>query len=165
MDFSLLFSEIEQIAPRITESISEEMPDDPALLRWRAWWNKGWDGKMLGVELRCYPVVRKTPKGAWIDPHGYRQWGSGKMEWAEPRKELLRWVSNDGGQAWAKQTRQDAIDSLIYRHKRWAIRILNDITYFMGASNALSALFPDKADQADMALRNLLFTVREGKRP
>ncbi len=118
----------------------DDMPDDPVSLRWRAWWDRSYDRTVRGIEAKCYPVVRTTPKGAWIDPHAYRNGD----EWSQPYKELLRWVSNDGGQAWAKPTQADALNSLVERYRRWASRIGGDIDYFVQASEALKVLMPDR---------------------
>lgn len=148
----------------ITFYPSENFEDDKSSLRWRASWNKHFDGSILGVDVRCYPVVRETPCGAWIDQHAYREWRDGGWDWSQPYHDLLKWVSNDGGAAWAKPTKQEALYSLVYRHKRWSSRILNDICYFMEASEALAELFPESKEQADYGLRSLLYTARTGKR-
>lgn len=148
----------------ITYTPSENFEDDKSAIRWRAWWDKDYYGKVNGLRLQCYPVVRETPCGAWIDPHGYRLWNDGVMAWSDPIPALLKWVSNDGGQAWAKPTKAIAIDSLLYRYRRWSSRILNDIEYFMAAGNALAELFPEKSSMRDEAFAGLRFVAANGKR-
>lgn len=133
--------------------------DDLRTHRWRATWDKNWDGNVQGILVTPYAVVKNTECGAWIDPHSY--WHG---EWNLCLPEGHRWVRNDSGQAWAKPTRQLAVESLIYRHKRWSSRILNDIIYFYQASKALGGLFPDETRHVEAALRNLEFTAKTGVR-
>jgi len=160
----LLQTERDAIVPVITYQPSEDFDDDPDSIRWRAWWEKSYDGKVLGVSVQCYPVVKVTEQGAWIDPYAFREgWGENRS-WTEPVKALTRWVSNDGGAAWAKPTKQIAIDSLLYRHKRWASKILNDICYFMDATKTMAILFPDRQIQADRSINALRFTAEKGIR-
>ena len=124
-----------------------DMQDDPDAHRWRAWWDQSVIDEVIGIKLQPYPVVRVTPAGAWIDPHAYRSGDS----WSQPNKELLRWVSNDGGAAWAKPSQQLAIDSLLYRYRRWGQRCARDLSYFIAAGETLKELFPAKARVADEA--------------
>lgn len=114
--------------------------DDPSTIRWRCWWERDYSGNVLGIRAQAYPVVKETPKGAWINPHGYYAHGA----WSQPYKELLRWVSNEGGAAWAKRTQAEAMDSLAIRYQRWANRIIGDVGYFIEASRALEKLMPEK---------------------
>jgi hypothetical protein len=129
----------------------EDLHDDPHALRWRAWWDRSVIDEVIGIKLQPYPVVRVTPAGAWIDPHAYRCGG----KWSPPYKELLRWVSNDGGAAWAKPSQQIAIDSLLYRYRRWGQRCARDLAYFIAAGETLKELFPAKVRVADEAFNCL----------
>lgn len=136
----------------------EQFGDDPDNLRWRAWWDKNYDGKVLGIKLECYPVVRQTPCGAWINPvawiyHRYDETGVEVGHgWSEPSKQLLRWVGNESGQAWAKKTQQAAIDSLLYRFQRWGRRMGQDLGYFLAVAHALGEIYPDKKAMAERVL-------------
>lgn len=156
-DLSDLFAEPEQITPTIR--YAHDFGDDMRAHRWRATWDKTWDDKVQGIVVTPYAVVKNTECGAWIDPHSY--WHG---EWNLCSPDVRRWVRNDSGQAWAKPTRQIAIDSLIYRHKRWASRILNDIIYFRDVTNALGILFPDENQHVAQSLSALEFTAKTGKR-
>lgn len=134
----------------------EQFGDDPDNLRWRAWWDKNYDGKVVGIKLECYPVVRLTPCGAWINPvpwlkHHYNETGV-EYDWSEPCKQLLRWVGNESGQAWAKRTQQDAIESLLYRFQRWGSRIGKDLGYFLAAAHVLGEMYPEKKAMAERVL-------------
>lgn len=122
---------------KITTDRFTDFPENPDLVRWRAWWD--WDayGETLhGIELRCYPVIKVTPLGAWIAcssiHHG---------EWVLSGQK--RWVSNDGGQAWAKPTKADALFSIAYRFSRWGTRLSNDINRYMTVAHALTELMPN----------------------
>lgn len=150
IDFSEILSfNQEPIERKIRFQPDEGFVDSPDTLRWRAWWEKLFDGEVIGISLQCYPVVRLTPCGAWIDPFAYRQWGQNGQEWVAPIDDkLLRWVGNDSGQAWAKPTQQAAIDSLIYRYGRWTKRIFNDVEYYIRCGKVLAEMMPDKASIA-----------------
>lgn len=156
-NLSDFFTEPEQITPAIR--YAHDFGDDMRAHRWRATWDKTWDDKVQGIVVTPYAVVKNTECGAWIDPHSY--WHG---EWDLCSPDVHRWVRNDSGQAWAKPTRQIAIDSLIYRHKRWASRILNDIIYFRDVTNALGILFPDENQHMVQSLSALEFTAKTGKR-
>lgn len=157
MTFSFLLQKELPPVPAIT--YQHNWSDDADQMRWRAYWDKSYYGEIRGVIVKPYPVIKTTPQGAWIDPLAY--WHG---VWNLSDKALHKWVSNDGGQAWAKPTRQIAIDSLIYRHKRWSSRILNDIIYFRNVTNALGALFPQEARHVAQALKALEFTAKTGER-
>lgn len=144
----LLSFEQQRIERAIRKDQFQDLGDDPDTLRWRAWWDQqSVTDEVIGVRLQPYPVVRLTPLGAWIDPHAYRSAGA----WSQPYKELLRWVRNDSGAAWAKPSQQLAIDSLIYRYRRWGQRCARDLSYFIAAGETLKELFPAKARIADEA--------------
>lgn len=132
-----------------------EFDDDPSRLRWRAWWTWVYGGQIEGVELICYPVIKVTPTGAWIDPTAYH-FG----EWSI-HPELKRWVSNDGGSAWAKPTQQLALDSLLIRHNRWASRLCGDVAKFRSTLAAIEKLFPERHEAA----KALLAVIGESARP
>ena len=133
--------------------MDDNMPatDAPDLHRWRAWCDRTYNGDVIGIDLRCYPVVRKTPTGAWIDQHAYRlrrysEDDSALWEWSQPYKELLRWVSDDSGASWAKPTKELAIASLVYRYQKWANRLASDVRYFMDCGHALRTIYPEHMD-------------------
>lgn len=142
--------------PELAVRVDDNLPgtDEPLLHRWRAWWDKKYDGDVIGIKLQCYPVVRKTPTGAWIDPHAYRlreyrEDDSASWEWSQPYKDILRWISDDSGSSWAKPTKELAIASLIYRYQKWANRIAADIRYFMDCGHALRTIYPEHRDMAN----------------
>jgi hypothetical protein len=138
MDLAI-FAQATPVYPEISIIKRPEFDDDPSTLRWRAWWNFTYDVQACaGVELICYPVLKLTPAGAWIDPIAYHH-----GEWVT-HETCKRWVSNDGGQAWAKSTQQDALDSLLIRHKRWASRLHSDVAKFRCTLAAIEKLFPDR---------------------
>jgi len=156
--FASIFDAPDPVTPSVSQAGPSDWGDNPGL-RWRATWNKSYDDEVIGVLVTPYPVIKDTPQGAWIDPYAY--WHG---EWNLSASTLHRWVSNNGGQAWAKPTRKAAIDSLIYRHRRWSSRILNDIIYFRDVTNVLGALFPDEATHVAHSLSALEFTAKTGKR-
>lgn len=134
----------------------DDFGDAPDELRWRATWDSAWDGEIIGIALTAYPVTKLTPKGAWIAKHAYLQ--ATKQPWEEgaPYNEWtflddVRWVSNDGGAAWAKRTQQEALDSLLIRFSRWTNRIQGDIDYFLSAAEALEKLYPEQKVKAQVA--------------
>lgn len=157
MNFDLL--PLKETSPAPTIKYDHDWSDDANQMRWRAYWNKAYNGDVRGVIVKPYPVIKTTPQGAWIDPLAY--WHG---VWNFSDKSLHKWVSNDGGQAWAKPTRQIAIDSLIYRHRRWASRILNDIIYFRDVTNVLGILFPHENQHVAQSLSALEFTAKTGTR-
>src|SRR5690606_20016976 len=91
----------------------------------------------VGIRLQCYPVLKVTPAGAWIDPEAYHH-----GEWVT-HENFKRWVSNKGGQAWAKPTQAAALESLTIRYQRWAGRLSSDINFFMAASHTLKTIMPE----------------------
>ena len=123
----------------ITKYGYEAFGDDMAKHRWRAWWAAGtgdWrDG--LGIELRCYPVVRTTPAGVWIAHHAYWNGANWKSITA------AKWVLNGSGSAWAKPTQDDAVRSLAVRLSRWATIQQNSVHRLKAAAVTLQKLRPD----------------------
>lgn len=121
-----------------------EFDDDPSAIRWRAWWDS--KGEIIrGIQVTAYPVLKVTPAGAWIDPHAYHH-----GEWVT-LKNSKRWVSNDGGSAWAKPTKADAVASIAIRHKRWISHAYGDVGYLLAATYALEKLLPAFKEQCDLA--------------
>ena len=143
--------------PKIRYSL--DMKDDMRVVRWRATWDRSYDGSVIGVLVEPFPVVRNTEHGAWVDPYAY--WHG---EWNFSEKRCHKWMRNDSGQAWAKPTKESAIESLIYRHERWASRIANDVIYFHKVTAVLARLFPDKERQAKDAFRLINLAAQKGTR-
>ena len=113
--------------------------DNPETHRWRAWWSAGtgsWrDG--LGIELRCYPVVRATYTGVWIAHHAY--WNG--ANWGNIT--AAKWVMNGSRSAWAKPTQDDAVRSLAVRLSRWADIQRSSVHRLKAAAVTLQKLRPD----------------------
>jgi hypothetical protein len=131
------------------EDLSEV--DDPERIRWRAIWDSNYtNGLPGGIFMECYPVVRKTRCGAWIDPHAYRQatkqpWEEGApvREWNLSDKSLHRFVHDGSGSAWAKPTRADALHSLGVRLTRWSARARHDVERVNAACDVAAALLTE----------------------
>lgn len=135
------------------QAASFEPKDAPNELRWRAQWHEySLDCGPMCIALQAYPVDSVTPCGAWVRPHGFwrgHEWEP-KQEW-----ETLRWVSNTGGAAWAKPTREEALYSLSIRLTRWTGRLARDVGRARAATQALRMLRPEDAAAADRAEHNL----------
>jgi hypothetical protein len=122
--------------------------DDPDRIRWRATWHRSYNtGLPVGIELTPYPVVRKTPCGAWVDPHAYRQatkqpWEDGAPgnEWLLSDKKLWKFVHDSSGSAWAKPTRAAALRSLGVRLTRWSSAVRRDVERVNAACDVAEAL-------------------------
>ncbi len=130
------------------EGIVNGRDDEPAKLRWRGHWDARSDD-VISIAVQAYPVVRTTTCGAWIDPDAYVQatrqpWEEGApgYDWVLSGTDL-KWVSNDGSQAWAKQTREEAIFSLAVRLSRWAGRLHQERARCRAAAESLAILRPD----------------------
>jgi len=150
------FAGPERPTPTILIPPGPDFAENPGLVRWRAWWFK--DGETVGgIELRAYPVVKLTPAGAWIDPDAYHD---GSWQFSGNR----RWVSDDGGQAWAKPTQKAALLSIAVRYQRWASRLARDIDYFLAAGETLKVLMPDWAERSDEFARMIAATAERGAR-
>lgn len=124
----------------------ENLGDNRALHRWRAFWLDGLDANPAGIELNCYPVVKATPYGAWIDLFAY--WGGygtaqEPFRWIMGDKRTWRWVANDSGAAWAKPTRKEALRSLAVRLTRWSQRERLAVQRLNAACDVASALLTD----------------------
>jgi hypothetical protein len=136
-------------APRILDAYREfEGVDDPDRIRWRATWHRDYGtGLPVGIELTPYPVARKTPCGAWVDPHAYRQatkqpWEDGApgYEWLLSDKGLWKFVHDGSGSAWAKPTRAAALRSLGIRLCRWSSAVRRDVERVNAACDVAEAL-------------------------
>ena len=111
--------------------------DDPDAVRWRAFWRSDSSVKSAdGIVLACFPVVRKTRCGAWIEReatwHGdhWHFWAS-----SDPK-----FVYDGSLSAWAKPTRAEALKSLGIRLKRWGSRLRSDVERFNAACDVADAL-------------------------
>lgn len=141
----------------------DDLGDDPAKHRWRAWWVPSYDGVIGGVELLAYPVTSLTPSGAWIDTTAGRQ--ASKQPWEEgapgyewvyysgPRKD--KWMADRSGSAWAKPTRDEAVRSLAVRLARWTGHLARDVNRARQCAEALAALRPDLPSYVEKARANL----------
>lgn len=140
-----------EMDPAITKWSFEDLGDDPAKHRWRAWWAQGdVSNTVAGIELRAYPVIKATPCGVWVDELAWRDRGAWNLS-----RIGKRFVHNDSGQAWAKPTQEDAIKSLAIRLCRWSNRIAADARRANSAADALAKLRPDLADFAETSRKNL----------
>jgi hypothetical protein len=141
-------------APAITygwEELSET--DAPNEIRWRARWDSNYSTALPGgIFMECYPVVRKTYYGAWIDPHAYRQatkqpWeeGAPAYEWVLSHPSLHRFVYDKSGASWAKPTRALALHSLGIRLTRWSAKVRRDTQRVNAACDVAEALLSCKS--------------------
>jgi hypothetical protein len=145
-----------EMQPAITKWSFEDLGDDAASHRWRAWWASG-DiyGEVGGIELRAYPVIKHTPCGVWIDELAWRHWEGQKQVW-RMSSHGKRFVNNGSGQGWVKPTQEEAIKSLAIRLCRWSNRIASDVRRAKSAATALEKLRPDLADFAETSRKNLV---------
>lgn len=137
--------------PKIT--IHDYLGDDPDSHRWRAYWQRDYDGTITGIELVPYPVIKLTPQGAQIDPRAWRGWPTAGRGWYLTGDK--RFVTNTGDQAWAKPTQERALHSVAVRLERWARQIRRNYAAVQQAAEVLSQLRPDDAYMAKEALRRL----------
>lgn len=123
----------------ITKYGYEHFGDDPVSHRWRAWWSSGTDDWRdgLGIELRCYPVVKTTSAGAWIANHAY--WNGANWQ----NISAARLVMNGSGSAWAKPTQDAAVRSLAVRLSRWFEIQRTSVHRLKAAAITLQKLRPD----------------------
>ena len=129
--------------PVITQS-EDDLADDAAQHRWRAYWNDD----DTGIWLRAYPVVKLTACGAWIDCTAYRE--ASKQPWEEGAPSYIwqfsdhkRFVYNGSASAFAKQTREEAIRSLAVRLDRWAIANMRTFSRIQNCAKTMHALRPN----------------------
>jgi hypothetical protein len=134
-------------APSITHAYREfEEVDDPDRIRWRATWKRDYStGLPVGIELTPYPVARKTPCGAWLDPLAFRElkeWteAGARREWLLSDKRLWKFVHDRSRSAWAKPTRDEALKSLCYRLIRWSQAVRRDVERVNAACDVAGAL-------------------------
>lgn len=126
--------------------------DNPETHRWRAWWEyTSWQGNSQSIQLRPYKVLSTTPCGAWIDPLSYGQDVPSGWEWVDIGSESRRWVSNQGAQAWAKPTQEEALHSLAVRLTRWSKRLRRDVERVLSAANTLALVMPERKQWAEVA--------------
>lgn len=133
--------------PRIVDAYKEfEGVDDPDRIRWRATWHRAYDtGLPVGIELTPYPVARKTPCGAWVDPLAFRklkEWtdAGARREWSLSDKGLWKFVHDRSGSSWAKKTRAEALYSLGVRLTRWSAKVRRDVERVNAACDVAEAL-------------------------
>ncbi|MCC0013834.1 MAG: hypothetical protein H6881_08155 [Rhodobiaceae bacterium] len=145
---------------RIYPTSAKDLGDNKDKHRWRAKWDTDYiGGTVIGIALSAYPVVRLTPRGAWIDQYAYfeatkQPWedGAPANEWVTTAdRSLWKWVSDDGGQAWAKPTQEDAIRSIAIRLHRWAGKLHRENEKMREAINAMRIVRPDLSRFADDA--------------
>lgn len=143
----------------------DDLGDAPDSHRWRASWDKNYDGYPECIILTAHPVLRTTPKGAWIAQHSYREATKQPWEDGAPGLEWVtfgtkgRFVLNGSGMSWAKMTREEAIASLAYRMERWAQKIVHDYRRVVAAVDTMERIRPDFAIKISKA-RMSLATVK-----
>lgn len=156
-----------RMEPAITKWSFEDLGDDPALHRWRAWWvteSLRAGLTVTGIQLRAYPVIKTNPESVWIDEWADRQ--ATKQPWEEgaPSKEWIayegkpvkkRLLHNGSGSAWAKPTQEEAIHSLAIRLTRWANHVARDVQKARSAADVLEKLRPNLKMSADAARTRL----------
>jgi len=172
MNLTAFLKDPEPATPKITygwEELSET--DAPNEIRWRAVWHSDYGtGLPIGIVMECYPVVRKTSCGAWIDPHAYRQatkqpWeeGAPAYEWVVSEPSLHRFVYDRSGSAWAKPTRAAALHSLGIRLARWSGKVRRDVARVNAACRVAEALLTC-ASWADRSEHHVFWPGSEASR-
>jgi hypothetical protein len=152
LDFLTEYQSVE-LAPKIYKGYNmEDLGDAPDLHRWRAQWSNS-EESVDGIQLVAYPVVSVTPKGAWIDTHAYRQMQRDGLVWY--LSGFKRWVSNDGAQAWAKPTQEQALVSIAVRLHRWSQRLYHETRRLRAAAEVLKVLRPQDQSYAHRAIETL----------
>lgn len=162
----------EQLSPALTIRFGytmDKLGDNAETHRWRAWWATSYDNVVTGIELLAYPVVRRTPSGAWIDTAAGRQaskqpWGEGApaYEWTRYGAGVPKWMADGSGSAWAKPTRDEAIRSLAVRLTRWTGHLARDVKRARQCAEVLASLRPDLPAYVEAARRNLEAAKPEG---
>lgn len=130
----------------------DDLGDAPDLHRWRAQWSDS-DDAVDGIQLVAYPVVSVTPKGAWIDQHAWRERQRDGLAWHLSGEK--RWVSNDGAQAWAKPTQEQALVSIAVRLHRWSQKLYHETRRLRAAAEVLKVLRPQDQSFAHRAIETL----------
>ena len=158
-----------EMQPSITKWGFEDLGDEPAKHRWRAWWASG-NGVTYGIELRAYPVIKVNPASVWINQDGYREatrqpWeeGAPAMEWVpfDPSWMCKRICHNGARAAWAKPTQEEAIRSLAIRLCRWTGRLHRDVKRAESAIVVLTKLRPEWTAYPQTARQNLSGNARK----
>lgn len=152
LDFLTEYHAVE-LAPKIYKGYNmEDLDDAPGLHRWRAQWSNS-EESVDGIQLVAYPVVSVTPKGAWIDTHAWRDQHRDGPGWH--LSGVKRWVSNDGAQAWAKPTQEQALVSIAVRLHRWSQRLYHETRRLRAAAEVLKVLRPQDQSFAHRAIETL----------
>ena len=147
-----------EMQPSITKWGFEDLGDDPAKHRWRAWWASDY-GETCGIELRAYPVIKVNPASVWINEDNYRlgrEWETFDPSWM--RKRICH---NGAGAAWAKPTQEDAIRSLAIRLCRWTGRLHSEVKRAESAIAGLTKLRPEWTAYQEVARQNLAGNARK----
>lgn len=125
------------------------LADDPDKWRWRAELRSHPDGSAW-IEVTFYHVVKRTPCGAWIERDS---------DYGEP---IRVWVSDTGSSAFAKRTRQEAIDSAAIRTARYVDKTCRRLRELAARVEAITALVPHRAhliQEVEYATRQLEASV------
>lgn len=142
------FSEVDTLTKVFPTAIRyywhDDLGDNPDLHRWRASWENDSDGYPDCIVLQAHPVVKLTPKGAWVAQHAYRDKNASGYVW-NTYGTKGRFVLNGSRMSWAKLTQEEAIASLSYRMECWARRIVNDYRRVVAAVDTLERIRPDFA--------------------
>jgi hypothetical protein len=142
-----------EITPKIYKGYNQDdLGDAPDQHRWRAQWSDA-DDRVDGIRLVAHPVVSVTPRGAWIDQHAWRERRADGLGWHLSGSK--RWVSNDGGQAWAKPTQEAALLSIAVRLHRWSQKLYHEIQRLHAAAEVLKVLRPQDQSYAHRAIETM----------
>ena len=147
-----------EMQPSITKWGFEDLGDEPAKHRWRAWWASG-NGVTYGIELRAYPVIKVNPASVWINEDNYRlgrEWETFDPSWMRKR------ICHNGARAaWAKPTQEEAIRSLAIRLCRWTAQLHHDLKRAESAIKVLETLRPEWTAYPQTARQNLSGNARK----
>ncbi len=141
------------LAPAITKHGYADLEDDPTNHRWRAWWSGTIDGRVTGIELRAYPVIKTNPQSVWISEDAQRC--AGVWENHDPNWMRKRLCHDGASAAWAKPTQEEAIHSLAVRLTRWSNRLRSDVQKAVSAAETLKLLKPNEDWAANHAIEKL----------
>jgi hypothetical protein len=142
----------------------DDLGDAPELHRWRASWENDCDGYPDCIALTAHPVVKLTPKGAWVAQHAYRE--ATKQPWEQGAPGYVwntfgtkgRFVLNGSGMSWAKLTQEEAIAAIAYRMECWARRMVHDYRRAVAAVDTLERIRSDfsiKISRSRMSLATI----------